>query len=104
MFGQLSERKFDYYISPFGIIWPNPFTDQAVLQYTLPESGKVLVRILNQFGMTVKLTTEVYQQAGSHQIIIDDTDLKSAEAYYYQVLLESTTKSYQVNGKMVLIK
>jgi hypothetical protein len=55
---------------------PNPFTDQAVLQYTLPESGKVSIRILNQFGATVKLATEAYLQAGSHQIIIDDSDLK----------------------------
>jgi subtilisin-like proprotein convertase family protein len=83
---------------------PNPFTDQAVLQYTLPESGKVSIRILNQFGATVMLATEAYLQAGSHQIIIDDTDLKAGGAYYYQILLESSTKSYQVNGKMVLIK
>jgi hypothetical protein len=83
---------------------PNPFTDQAVLQYTLPESGKVSIRILNQFGATVMLAKEAYLQAGSHQIIIDDSDLVSGGAYYYQILLESSTKSYQVNGKMVLIK
>jgi hypothetical protein len=83
---------------------PNPFTDQALLQYILSESGKVSIRILNQLGAMVKLATEAYLQAGSHQIVIEDSDLVSGGACYYQILLESTSKSYQVNGKMVLKK
>ncbi len=83
---------------------PNPFADQAVLHYTLPQSGKVSVRILNHFGQTIKLITEEFQQAGSHQKSILETDLKQSGTYHYQISLESATKTYQVNGKILLIR
>lgn len=85
-------------------LWPNPFKSQAVLQYILPQNGNVSVSILNQFGQVVKIISENYQKAGSHNISISNNDFVTDGTYYYHILSESKTKTYKVSGKILVFK
>ncbi len=55
-------RSFDL------IIYPNPFNNEAILQYELPQSGKVTIRMYNSIGKSIWTKQLSHQGGGYHQL------------------------------------
>ncbi len=50
---------------------PNPIASQAVLNFTLPESGAVRLSLFDMLGREVQLLTSGFELAGDHAIVLD---------------------------------
>lgn len=71
--------------SPFeSTVSPNPFSETAVIGFTLPEPGKVTVKIYNVLGEEVTTLTNEMMSAGPHTVNWDPNSLKSG-AYIYVI-------------------
>ena len=86
----------DYYLSQN---YPNPFNPSTTIQYSIPESGNVQLKIYNLLGEEVATLVNDFKNAGSYQVRFNASDLSSG-IYYYRIESE---KFIQVK-KMVLIR
>lgn len=84
--------------------YPNPFQSEATIAYTLPETGKVSVVVYNKLGQEVKTLVNEVQVAGAQTVRLTSSDLNGNGAYLYKVTLVGSTKSYSVNGTLILVK
>ena len=55
-------------------IEPNPFTDEAVIEFMIPRAYQVQVAILNQQGREVRVLRDCIAVAGIFQVIWDGRD------------------------------
>lgn len=53
---------------------PNPFKDQTVIKYALPQSGVVRIVIYNILGQKVRVLKNRQEDAGIHEVIWDGRD------------------------------
>ena len=74
--------------------YPNPFSPlqrdgKASIQYALPLSSTVIVRIFNELGQEVRTIRKKRQQAGIHTLMWDGRDnageILPAGTYFYQI-------------------
>lgn len=72
--------------------YPNPFTTETTLRYTLPETQPVRLAIFDVLGREVAVLAEGVQPAGSHQVVFNAADLPSG---VYISRLETQTGIYQ---------
>ncbi|MBD3219278.1 MAG: DUF4397 domain-containing protein, partial [candidate division Zixibacteria bacterium] len=79
--------------------YPNPFNPTTNISFSLPESGKVTLRVYNVLGQEVRTLADEYMDAGVHTIQFDANDLSSG-MYFYRINTESFTES----KKMMLVK
>lgn len=79
--------------------FPNPFNPSTTIRYTLPVSGRVLVRIYNILGQEVATLIDGNQDAGTHVVSFNASGLASG-VYLYRV----ESGSFSSVKKMVLIK
>ena len=77
--------------------YPNPFNPSTTISFSLLESGKVLLRIINILGETVKILANEEFPPGKHQIIFNAKDLASG---VYIVSLET---SIQLKSQKILL-
>jgi hypothetical protein len=85
-------------------VFPNPFRDQTNIQYTLPKSGKVRVKVFNHLGQQVKILVDEMQSAGIHNIKLNNSDLSGAGAYFYQITFEVNNQVITKRGTIMLTK
>jgi hypothetical protein len=64
--------------------YPNPFNPSTKIQYALPVSGMVRLRLFNQLGQVVRELTNGYQAAGYHEMTLNADGLSSG-IYYYRL-------------------
>lgn len=64
--------------------YPNPFNPLTKIQYALPISSFVTIKIFNILGQEVKVLVNGYQNAGYHEITCDLSRLSSA-IYLYKM-------------------
>ncbi|NIS17908.1 MAG: T9SS type A sorting domain-containing protein, partial [candidate division Zixibacteria bacterium] len=69
------------------------------ISFSLPESGKVSLRVYNVLGQEVRTLVDEYLDAGVHTIQFDASNLSSG-MYFYRLNTESFTES----KKMMLVK
>ncbi|GAB2768820.1 hypothetical protein GCM10027275_09320 [Rhabdobacter roseus] len=56
--------------------YPNPFADNTLIEYTLPQSSRVSVSILNVQGILIsRLVTDQDQSEGTHRITFESQTL-----------------------------
>ena len=89
--------------------YPNPFNAGTSIQYGLPESGQVVVRIYNCRGGLVRQLVEDEQTAGYHTCRWDGQTRMGATAasgvYIYEVQLNTKTGlQHRSRMKMMLLK
>lgn len=77
---------------------PNPFGDQTIIGFFLPESGEVTFRIYDTNGKTV-LQYRKHFAAGYNQIMVDAADVAARGLLYYQL----ATDKYAATKKMVIL-
>lgn len=62
--------------------YPNPFNPVTTIRYTIPEQSHVNLSVYNILGVRVKTFVDSRQNAGSHRITFDATDLPSGVYFY----------------------
>jgi hypothetical protein len=77
---------------------PNPAHGKVVIDFSIPQSGKVHFELRNALGQVI-VTEEYDRTIGNNQIVIDATDLSSG-VYYYTVEFDKQriTKKMLVNN------
>ncbi len=65
--------------STFGIsgVYPNPFNPETRVSVTIPDAGKLSVRVYNTLGQQVAVLADGSYSAGTHQLTLDGSQLAS---------------------------
>ncbi|MBN8706485.1 MAG: T9SS type A sorting domain-containing protein [Bacteroidetes bacterium] len=79
--------------------YPNPFNPATLISYSIPQSGKVSLKVFDLLGRQVAILAEEIKPAGTHQIPFRGDELSSG---IYIVRMESGTKAESV--KVILLK
>ncbi|MEO7356985.1 MAG: YCF48-related protein [Ignavibacteria bacterium] len=86
--------------------YPNPFNPKTIINYELPITNFVSIKVYNNLGKEVALLVNQKQNSGSHKIEFDGSDLPSG-LYFYILKIEKINSSevlFYESKKMVLIK
>lgn len=79
--------------------YPNPFNPSTKIEFSLPEDGKVSLRVYDLAGKEVSVVVNSFKLKGNYSIDFDASDL-SGGVYFYEL----KAGSYSETKKMVLIK
>ena len=75
-------------ISKFELLqnYPNPFNPSTSIRYSIPESGKVTLRIYDFLGREISTLVDEFQKSGGYAVNFDGKDLASG-IYFYELKL-----------------
>ena len=79
--------------------YPNPFNPSTIINYSLPVSSHVTLKIYDVLGKEVRILVNKVKAAGSYAVKFDANSLPSG-VYFYKL----QTESYTETKRMVLIK
>ncbi len=79
--------------------YPNPFNPTTTIQYYLPTTEKVTLKVYNVLGQEVVTLVNEWQQAGSYNVRFDARNLASG-VYLYRIQASGFVKT----RKMLLIR
>ncbi|HTY11469.1 MAG TPA: T9SS type A sorting domain-containing protein [Bacteroidota bacterium] len=79
--------------------YPNPFNPTTTINYSVPQSGFVTLKVYNLLGQEVATLFSGTQQPGNHTAVFDGSKLSSG-VYFYR--LEANSSS--LTKKLVLMK
>ncbi|MEY2905439.1 MAG: hypothetical protein RJA52_1455, partial [Bacteroidota bacterium] len=77
---------------------PNPFGEQTMIQFSLPDAGKAVITFNDVTGRVLKVVKGEFVK-GLNQINLSRTDLPSGGVYYYTLKF----RDHSATHKMVLI-
>jgi hypothetical protein len=84
--------------------YPNPFNPETIIEYKVPETGKVKLAIYNVLGQTVKTLVDANQLSGTYTVMWDGRDdfgnKLDSGVYFYQLIGENAL----ITKKMTLLK
>lgn len=81
--------------------YPNPFNPSTIISYTLPESGRINLKVFDLLGKEVASLLDEYQEAGDHNIEFNTRVYNIPSGIYFYRL--QTGKLVQTR-KMLLVK
>ncbi|MGZ4156826.1 MAG: T9SS type A sorting domain-containing protein [Bacteroidia bacterium] len=67
-------------------VYPNPFVDNMLVQYTLNERTHLMMSITDIFGKTIATVLDENQTAGAHQQAVNVADLGLSAGVYFFVI------------------
>lgn len=79
--------------------YPNPFNPTTTIQYSIPFSEKVSLKIFNLLGEEVKTLTDDFQEAGKYSVQFNANNLASG-IYFYKL----QAGSFVETKKMILLR
>lgn len=79
--------------------YPNPFNPETKISFTLPEGGKVSLKVTNSAGKQVVILADGIYNAGIHNVTFKADDLSSG-VYFYTLY----APGFRETKKMLLIK
>jgi len=79
--------------------YPNPFNPSTVIEYDLPKSSNVTLKVFNLLGQKIKTLVNKFQRAGEYSVEFNGANLSSG-IYFYEL----KTKNYMSIKKLVLLK
>ena len=82
---------------------PNPFREQTVIHYTLPESGTVKIELFDALGRNLGVMKEGMEESGKHTFDFKPAGLP-AGLYQYRISLEHPAGRYQAQNTMIIIR
>jgi len=80
--------------------YPNPFSNNATLTYTIPENGKVKLNVYNAIGKLVSELVNETQAGGNHTVVFSQQSL-SYGMYTFKLEFEGIDKSKCMVIRMV---
>ncbi len=87
-------------LSPSTQNYPNPFNPTTTIEFTLPDDGKVVLKIYDVLGREVQTLVNEKMKAGEyHQAVFNGADLASG-IYFARLQLEGK----QLIRKMMLVR
>jgi hypothetical protein len=86
-------------IKPFLEAAPNPFTKFTMINYTVPVSGKVAIKLYNPTGRLIQTIVNEYQDTGSYSFVIDSRNLKMPHGVYF---LRYETDNTKLKEKLIV--
>jgi hypothetical protein len=90
-----AETKFLDFVVDQNI--PNPFKDETLIRFIIPQSTFVNFRITDLNGMTI-LFSNINLQAGWNKIKVDQSDLPGSGVYFYSIEFEN-----QIQWKRMIV-
>ena len=72
------------------LVYPNPFSESATVQFTLRKAEKVSIGIYNLVGQEILMVNEGTLSKGDHKITIDGSDLVQG-IYFVNVKVRETS-------------
>ena len=82
---------------------PNPFVSTTVLQYQVPEYGRVLILLFDGNGRLLSIPVNGERKQGVYNFSVNATHLKPGTYYYYGTFISK--KGVQIEtGKMIKIR
>ncbi len=79
--------------------YPNPFNPSTTIEYNVPKSAYITIKVFNSAGQQVGVIEDGYEYAGNHTVSYDASRLPSG-IYFYRM----DTDGFSESKKMVLIK
>jgi len=79
--------------------YPNPFNPSTTIEYSLPQSGLVTLKVFNVLGKEVATLVNGQNEAGKHKVDFDAAALNSG-VYFYRIEIGSFVET----KKMILLK
>jgi hypothetical protein len=79
--------------------FPNPFNPSTVISYQLPTNALVVLKVFDVLGREVETLVHARQNAGSHSVTFDATNLPSG-VYFYRL----KAGTYHDTKKLLLLK
>jgi len=64
--------------------YPNPFNSSTTIIYSMPEPGRVILKVYDLIGREVKILVSKFVEAGTHSVNFDATNLPSG-IYVYKL-------------------
>ncbi|MBK6914333.1 MAG: T9SS type A sorting domain-containing protein [Ignavibacteriales bacterium] len=84
--------------------FPNPFNPSTAIDYDLPVSSRVTLKIFDILGREIETLVDEFQQAGSHSAqYLSNAELPSG-VYFYQLAIDGGAKNFISVKKMMLLK
>ncbi|MFK7846495.1 MAG: T9SS type A sorting domain-containing protein [Rhodothermales bacterium] len=84
--------------------YPNPFNPTTTIQFDLPETAEVTIKLVDMLGReALTIPSRVYQAGAQHRIDVDASSLASG-VYVYQVRALGATNTYVKSATMTLLK
>lgn len=80
---------------------PNPFNTYTFIEYTLPETGKVKLSVLDMLGQELAVLVEATQTAGSYSVKFENPGLATG-VYIYKITVDGETRDYISSQRMVI--
>jgi hypothetical protein len=85
--------------------YPNPFNPTTLINYNIPNAGRVTLAVYDLLGKKVSELVNTFQQAGSYNVTWDGTNQLGTKvtsgAYFYQL---KTDNGFIETKKMILLK
>jgi hypothetical protein len=88
----------DYFLSSNR---PNPFSTSTTIEYTMPESGKVKLSVLDMLGQEIAVLVDATQTAGSYSVEFNAAGLATG-VYLYKITVDGETRDFISTQRMVV--
>jgi hypothetical protein len=82
---------------------PNPLVTNCDIAYSLPESGKVTLKVFSANGALASILFDDYQEPGQQEIHADLQGLPPG-IYFYELSLRSDTRFYSATKRMIVLR
>lgn len=79
--------------------YPNPFNPSTKIEYSIPYSENVLIKVYDVLGREVETLLNEYKNAGTYEIEFNATELTSG-LYFYKIISGNKTET----RKMMLVR
>jgi hypothetical protein len=83
--------------------YPNPSNPKSKIDYEIPVTGKVAVRVYDVLGKEVSTLVNELKDAGYYSAEFDGTNLASG-IYFYRIIAEGEGQNFTKTMKMILVK
>jgi hypothetical protein len=101
LFGVTTEpAALDYFLSTNR---PNPFNTSTFIEYTMPETGKVRLSVLDMLGQEIAVLVDATQTAGSYTVEYSAAGLATG-VYIYKITVDGESRDFISTNRMVVTK